>query len=64
MRSVINEAYRRGIRKLGLRALSTNTVAVSLYRRHGFEIEGRLCQEFVQPDGTYADDLWMALFLD
>lgn len=61
---VISEARRRGVHKLGLRALSTNEVAVSLYRRHGFEVEGRLREEFIQPDGSYADELWMALFLD
>ena len=61
--AAIGEARRRGARKLGLRALSTNTVAVTLYERHGFELEGRLRQEFEQPDGTWADDLWFALFL-
>lgn len=61
--AAIEEARRRGARKLGLRALSTNTVAVDLYRRHGFAVEGQLRQEFRQPDGSWADDVWMALFL-
>ncbi|GAA3291608.1 GNAT family N-acetyltransferase [Arthrobacter citreus] len=62
--AAIEEARRRGVRKLGLRALSTNAVAVELYRQHGFTVEGRLRQEFLQPDGSWADDIWMALFLN
>lgn len=62
--ATIEEARRRGARKLGLRALSTNTVAVDLYRQHGFTVEGQLREEFLQPDGSWADDVWMALFLN
>jgi len=62
--AAIDEARSRGARKLGLRALSTNTVAVDLYRQHGFTVEGRLREEFLQPDGSWADDVWMALFLN
>lgn len=61
--AAVAEAEARGVRKLGLRALSTNTVAVALYERHGFVVEGRLREEFRQPDGSWADDLWMARFL-
>lgn len=61
--AAIDEARQRGAQKLGLRALSTNTVAVDLYRQHGFIIEGQLRREFQQPDGSWADDVWMALFL-
>lgn len=61
--AAIAEARQRGARKLGLRALSTNHVALGLYRKHGFEVEGRLREEFRQPDGSWADDLWLALFL-
>jgi ribosomal protein S18 acetylase RimI-like enzyme len=62
--AAIAEARRRGVRKLGLRALSNNTRAVHLYESHGFEIEGRMRQEMLLPDGSYADDLWFALFLE
>ena len=61
--AAIDEARQRGAQKLGLRALSTNTVAVDLYLQHGFIIEGQLGREFRQPDGSWADDVWMALFL-
>jgi ribosomal protein S18 acetylase RimI-like enzyme len=59
---LIDEARRRGARKFGLRALSTNDRAVRLYEKHGFELEGRLREEIRLPDGSYADDLWFALF--
>jgi ribosomal protein S18 acetylase RimI-like enzyme len=62
--ALVGEARSRGARKLGLRALSTNTRAIALYERAGFELEGRLRDEIRLPDGTFADDLWFALWLD
>ena len=60
----IAEARHRGARKLGLRVLSTNELALGLYRRHGFVEEGRLRDEFRRPDGSFVDDIWMALWLE
>jgi ribosomal protein S18 acetylase RimI-like enzyme len=57
----IAEAFSRGARKLGLRALSTNAPAIRLYERAGFREEGRLKDEIRLPDGSYADDVWLAL---
>ena len=57
----IAEAFSRGARKLGLRALSTNGPAIRLYERAGFREEGRLKDEIRLPDGSYADDVWLAL---
>ena len=59
----IAEARARGVAKLGLRALSNNPAALRLYERHGFVEEGRLRRELRRADGTYADDVWMALWL-
>jgi ribosomal protein S18 acetylase RimI-like enzyme len=59
----IEEARRRGVAKLGLRVLSNNPGALRLYRRRGFEEEGRLMSELRRDDGSYADDIWMALWL-
>ena len=58
--AIVGEARSRGARKLGLRVLSTNTRAIGLYERHGFELEGRLREEIRLPGGTFADDLWFA----
>jgi RimJ/RimL family protein N-acetyltransferase len=57
----IAEAFSRGARKLGLRALSTNAPAIRLYERAGFREEGRLKDEIRLPGGSFADDVWFAL---
>jgi ribosomal protein S18 acetylase RimI-like enzyme len=49
----------RGIRKLTLRVLSTNEVAIRLYERHGFVREGTLLEEF-RINGRFVDDVMMA----
>jgi ribosomal protein S18 acetylase RimI-like enzyme len=59
----IAEAARRGVAKLGLRALSNNANAIRLYERHGFTEEGRLRAELRRPDGSFADDVWMSRWL-
>lgn len=61
--AAVAEARARGARKLGLRALSTNAVALRLYAAHGFTVEGTLKDEIRLPDGSYADDVWLARFL-
>lgn len=64
LHAALVEAQRRGVRKLGLRVLSTNAAAYALYGRAGFEEEGRLREEIRLPGGTLADDVWMACWLD
>jgi ribosomal protein S18 acetylase RimI-like enzyme len=59
--ATIAEARRRGARKLGLRALSTNVHAIRLYENHGFREEARLTEEIRLSDGSFADDVWFAL---
>lgn len=49
----------RGMRKLSLRVLSTNTAAIALYERLGFAREGVLRDEFII-NGSYVDDIVMA----
>ena len=49
----------RGMRKLSLRVLSTNTSAIALYERLGFAREGVLRDEFII-NGSYVDDIMMA----
>jgi ribosomal protein S18 acetylase RimI-like enzyme len=55
----IEEALRRGARKLSLRVLGPNATARRLYERCGFEIEGVLRDEFLLGD-RYVDDVLMA----
>jgi ribosomal protein S18 acetylase RimI-like enzyme len=61
--AAIAEARRRSVAKLGLRALSNNPNAIHLYERHGFTEKARLRAELRRPDGSYADDVWMSLWL-
>jgi RimJ/RimL family protein N-acetyltransferase len=52
------------IEKVSLSVLSSNKRAIQLYRKLGFEEEGRKRREFRLPDGTEADDVFMAIFLE
>ncbi|MBT2732613.1 GNAT family N-acetyltransferase [Carnobacterium sp. ISL-102] len=56
-------AVKQGIHKLSLRVLSTNPAAIHLYQKNGFQVEGRLKDEF-WIEGQFIDDLLMAYFLD
>lgn len=58
----IEEARRRGARKVSLRVLSSNRAAQRLYAACGFEVEGVLREEFLV-HGRYVDDWQMARLL-
>jgi ribosomal protein S18 acetylase RimI-like enzyme len=62
MEAVIDEARRRGGRRLTLRVFAANDRARRLYERLGFEVEGVLRGEF-HVGGDYVDDVLMALDL-
>lgn len=50
--------------KVGLAVQADNEAAIRLYEKHGFRVEGRRSREILLDDGTYADDLLMACFVD
>lgn len=50
-------------RKVELLVRAENAGAVALYRKLGFEDEGRLRERVRLPDGRFVDDISMALFL-
>lgn len=54
-------ALHDGIEKLMLRVLSTNTKAMALYQKAGFEIEGRLKNHFFIQN-QFVDDVYMGYF--
>jgi ribosomal protein S18 acetylase RimI-like enzyme len=62
MDAAVDEATRRGARRLTLRVLGPNTAARRLYEACGFEVEGVLRGEF-HLDGEDVDDVFMALAL-
>ena len=49
------------IEKLGLFVFSTNEVAIRLYSRRGFAVEGRYPRDIKFGDGSYADTVAMGL---
>lgn len=57
--AVIEEAGRRGARRLTLRVLGGNTAAQALYASCGFVVEGVLREEF-RLAGRFVDDVLMA----
>ncbi|MGW6796357.1 N-acetyltransferase family protein [Streptomyces chartreusis] len=58
IRAVVEEARRRGARRLTLRVLGHNTPARMLYESEGFVVEGVLPEEFFL-EGGYVDDVIM-----
>lgn len=58
IRAAVEEARRRGARRLTLRVLGHNTPARKLYEAEGFVVEGVLPEEFFM-DGEYVDDVIM-----
>ncbi|WP_342565927.1 GNAT family N-acetyltransferase [Paenibacillus sp. FSL R7-0345] len=55
-------ADQQGIVKMVLTVLETNTGAISLYRKFGFETEGMLKKDKLLADGTYYSTLVMGRF--
>lgn len=63
MHAVLDKAREKGLVKIELAVYATNTGAIALYQRFGFEEEGRKRRgRFL--DGHYDDVVMMGLFLD
>jgi ribosomal protein S18 acetylase RimI-like enzyme len=57
--ATIDSAFARGLTRIELVVRADNEPAIGLYRRHGFELEGRL-RHYVVVDGAAHDALQMA----
>lgn len=62
MAYTIDWARRNRVEKIVLDVWSTNNRAIRLYKRYGFQIEGRLRRQAILK-GNYVDEVFMALFL-
>lgn len=62
MRTSIDAAAAMGMERIELEVFDTNTRAIALYRKLGFELEG-VKRHARKLDGQYDDDLFMALVL-
>ncbi|MEU2283983.1 GNAT family N-acetyltransferase [Streptomyces sp. NPDC013178] len=58
IRAAVEEARRRGARRITLRVLGHNTPARKLYESEGFVVEGVQPEEFLL-GGEYVDDVFM-----
>jgi len=59
LRATVDRAFAQGLTRVELVVREDNLPAVALYRRHGFELEGRL-RRYLIVDGATHDALQMA----
>jgi RimJ/RimL family protein N-acetyltransferase len=60
--SVLKRSTQFGLEKVELKVYTSNTPAIALYKRFGFEQEG-LIRKYRKLDGQYFDSLFMGKFL-
>lgn len=60
---LISFAKRAGYEQLELEVVSTNTSAINLYKKLGFKVYGERPRSFKLKNGTYSNELLMALDL-
>jgi len=59
LRATLEGAFARGLTRVELVVRADNELAIELYRRQGFELEGRL-RQYIVVDGAAHDALQMA----
>jgi ribosomal protein S18 acetylase RimI-like enzyme len=59
LRATLDGAFARGLARIELVVRADNEPAIELYRRHGFEVEGRL-RRYIVVDGEAWEALQMA----
>jgi ribosomal protein S18 acetylase RimI-like enzyme len=59
LRATVDRAFAQGLTRVELIVRQDNRPAIALYRRHGFELEGRL-RRYLVLDGATHDALQMA----
>jgi ribosomal protein S18 acetylase RimI-like enzyme len=63
MRHALRHAKEMGLERIELSVYESNTIALRLYRRFGFEVEGKKVRA-VKIDNRYENLIIMALFMD
>jgi RimJ/RimL family protein N-acetyltransferase len=62
-RSIEDMRANPNIHRLSLTVLDGNDHALKMYQKAGFELEGRRVRSVRQPDGTYADEIVMGMWI-
>jgi len=62
-RSIEDMRARPGIVRLELTVMKGNDLALGMYERAGFVVEGYKSRSMRQPDGSYVDEILMALWI-
>jgi ribosomal protein S18 acetylase RimI-like enzyme len=60
LKTTIDAAQKMGLKRIELNVRETNTVAIALYKKIGFKIEGVL-ENAIYLDGAYVNNLAMAV---
>lgn len=63
MDTLISLAKDADYEQIELNVIEDNTLGVSLYKSHGFEVTGRNPHAYKYPDGNYGDYLFMVRYL-
>lgn len=63
MTSMLNKSAKLGLKKMSLDVVETNYSAIALYKKHGFEIEGKRIMDHYIGDDIYLDSLVMGKVL-
>lgn len=61
---LIELAKKEGMHRIGLRVIADNKLAIHLYQKLGFKIEGVMKDSYFGEDGEYHDELVMGLILE
>ena len=64
MKRLLKLAREQGMHKITLYVVADNQIAIRLYQKFGFEIEGRIRDSFFGEDGKYHDMLVMGKILN
>ena len=62
-RSIVDLARKEGLHRIGLSVVADNEIAIQVYEKVGFVVEGVLRDAFFGDDGRYHDEVHMGLIL-
>ena len=64
LRKLIELAKKEGLHRIGLQVVADNKLAIHLYQKMGFKVEGVMKDAYFGEDGKYRDMLVMGLLLE